>query len=205
MADPPDASEPITCAKSPLSAVIEVDIINDCPLRGIDGDIREITVQHHDETCLGEVLVAEDEPQMLTFQQSIDRDCIDPVLHDHNCLPHIVDVERSSITILLFPPSRDVLSNLIKDLRNRGHSVELRRIISFDDFEKDDVALCDLSVLTDKERTTIEKAIKMGYYDTDQPTDLDDLATEFGLTKSAVSHRLNSGERRIIQNILFGC
>ena len=198
------ASTTVSCTSAPLSAVLEVDMTNDCPLRDIDGEIREISVQHHNGWCRGEVLVAGEEPQIHTYQNSIGPECIDPVLHEHDCLPHIVDVDRDWITIMLYPPSREVLTEIIRDLRDQGHSVNLQRIVSFDEFERDDVALCDLSVLTDKERLTIERAIKMGYYDRNDSTDLEDLAEEFGVTKSAISHRLNSGERRIMQNILFG-
>lgn len=59
----------------------------------------------------------------------------------------------------------------------------------------------DLSVLTDTQWETLRLAFATGYYRQPRQTSLEDLAEELGVSKSAVSQRLNGAERKLVQSV----
>jgi predicted DNA binding protein len=56
--------------------------------------------------------------------------------------------------------------------------------------------------LTETERKTFEAASTSGYYETPRGTTLDELADQFGISKTAVSMNLRRSERKILQGAL---
>lgn len=66
----------------------------------------------------------------------------------------------------------------------------------------DTIAEVDLSVLTEKQRQTLELALDRGYYERPRNTDLTELAEQLDLSKSAVSQRLRTAELKLIKNAL---
>ena len=60
----------------------------------------------------------------------------------------------------------------------------------------------ELDILTEKQRETLELAIKKGYYEKPRAADLTTLAEELEISKSAVSQRLRTAERKLITNAL---
>ena len=63
-------------------------------------------------------------------------------------------------------------------------------------------ARVDLGVLTDKQRRTLELALREGYYERPRESNLTDLAEQLDLSKSAVSQRLRTAERKLIKATL---
>ena len=60
----------------------------------------------------------------------------------------------------------------------------------------------DLSVLTDKQREAVELALREGYYDRPREADLTVLADALDISKSAVSQRLRTAERKLVKSTL---
>jgi predicted DNA binding protein len=56
----------------------------------------------------------------------------------------------------------------------------------------------DLSVLTEKQRTTVELALAKGYYEQPREVALGTLADRLGVSKSAVSQRLRNAETALV-------
>ncbi len=56
--------------------------------------------------------------------------------------------------------------------------------------------------ISPKQWETIEAAVDHGYYQTPKAASLTDLAEELGVSKSAVSQRLNRVERNLIQSLV---
>lgn len=60
----------------------------------------------------------------------------------------------------------------------------------------------DLSVLTEKQREAVELALREGYYERPREADLAALAGTLDISKSAVSQRLRTAERKLIKSTL---
>ena len=62
----------------------------------------------------------------------------------------------------------------------------------------------DVEALTPKQWEALELAFEEGYYDQPRSVDLETLATELSISKSAVSQRLRSAEARVVGSVLDG-
>lgn len=60
----------------------------------------------------------------------------------------------------------------------------------------------DTDVLTDVQRETLVHAVEEGYYATPRLVDLDCLAEEFDVSKSAISQRLRKAEAAIVRHVV---
>lgn len=59
----------------------------------------------------------------------------------------------------------------------------------------------DLGEMTQTQWETLELAFSKGYYHHPRETSLEELSCELGISKSAVSQRLNGAERKLIQSV----
>ena len=62
--------------------------------------------------------------------------------------------------------------------------------------------LCDFGLLTDKQQEALLLAVRRGYYAQPLEVTLSELAAELNVGKSAVSHRLQAAESKVIRNHL---
>ena len=62
----------------------------------------------------------------------------------------------------------------------------------------------DVGILTEMQRRTLEMAYEAGYYETPRRTDLGELSEELGVSRSAVSQRLNTAEAKLVSAVLDG-
>jgi predicted DNA binding protein len=74
--------------------------------------------------------------------------------------------------------------------------------ITAPEFSEETTVEFDLGSLTDKQRQTLRLALRTGYYERPRETDLTELATELGISKSAVSQRLRTAEHKLIKQAL---
>ena len=127
--------------------------------------------------------------------------CICPVFARYDCIPDIEDVREGSMIVTLNVPDRTELRPIVADLRETGARVHLRRLTRTDGGNERSLEL-EVSELTEKQREAVEIAVEEGYYETPRRTDLDALATELGVSKSAVSQRLNAVESKLIRSLV---
>lgn len=126
--------------------------------------------------------------------------CICPVLKRHECLTHLEGVQSDSLVITVTAPRRDVLFELLGDLREIGSSVSIRWLTSVDgDGETVEI---DLEAITRTQRETLEAAIEAGYYTDGDGMTLSELAADLNLSESAISQRLNAAETRLVKAFL---
>jgi predicted DNA binding protein len=106
--------------------------------------------------------------------------------------------------------SDGVANDALSDLdRHNDFSIETRESISFADYldliqnvgpaQRLLEACRDLSSV---ERATLERAFDAGYFEDPRDATLSDLATEFGVSKTAVSKNLRRGERKILDQVV---
>lgn len=62
----------------------------------------------------------------------------------------------------------------------------------------------DIDALTPKQWEALQLAFEEGYYDQPRSVDLETLADELSISKSAVSQRLRSAERTLVEGVLEG-
>ena len=63
-------------------------------------------------------------------------------------------------------------------------------------------SMVQVATITETQWEAAKLAVEMGYYDVPRRVSLGDLASELGISKSAVSQRLSNLERAIITNLV---
>lgn len=111
------------------------------------------------------------------------------------------DGETQQQIVITFSISNpDLAENVIRILAHMEDSVELKQITE----DLSTVVGIDMCVLTPLQRETLVFAIENGYYDEPRETDLEELSDALGVSKSAVSQRLRTAERKLITQISQG-
>lgn len=103
------------------------------------------------------------------------------------------------IQLVLEVPNHENLGEVLENLSDASVTVRTEDIRPAGRLEESRVTV-DLGILTDKQLSTLELALEMGYYVRPRETDLATLADRLGISKSAVSQRLRTAEMKIIQN-----
>lgn len=113
-------------------------------------------------------------------------------------LPRIIDIRGDSLVIRTCTSERGKLRELFDQLQEIA-PVDVLRIRPID--APDCMTMLDLTPLTEKERKAIERAVTSGYYGSPRRTSLGELASEFGVSKQALSRRLNNAESKLITQL----
>lgn len=174
-----------------------------CPLGAREGS-KEVAA--HDLVCEGgdcavgcecRATVETDEGMRLVGKR-IEEDCVCPVFRSYDCVASIEAVENGELVVAVSLSSRQVLTDVVADLRDRGATVELRSISEVGRTRNPRQLRIDASSVTAKQREAIEAAIESGYYETPREADLSDLADQLGVSRSAVSQRLTAAETTLV-------
>ena len=194
-----------TFERRDLCAMAKVEVGDECPLMNIDEPIHEVNIQYRDGVCHVEALVGQDCATTVFAEHDMGPNCIGPVFQAAKCYPRVKTVEDDSLSVRLVLPDREVLTSIVDSIRQRDLDIS---IVQLADLNADAVGkqsvVCDLSILTGKERAALELAVERGYFQTPHTLKLEDLAKEFEITDSAFSYRLRSAQAKII-NSLFSC
>lgn len=89
--------------------------------------------------------------------------------------------------------SRERLSELSSVFDNMGINYEIEYVRGIESEE----------FLTDKQRSVMETALGMGYYDTPREASLSDVAEELGIAKSTCSETIHRAEEKLVKDF-FG-
>lgn len=159
---------------------------------GIDRDSCE---------CHAEVVYAEDGEQSREYRTSaVSSNCVCPVFEQHDCVSEIKGIEDGSIIVVVSVPNRGALRELLDGLQEVGAVVIVDWLVEGD--QSDATMEIDVSRITSKQRQALETALEAGYYDSPRSADLGTLADELGISKSAVSQRLNAAETKLVRAFL---
>lgn len=132
---------------------------------------------------------------------SIQNGCVCPVFRDHDCVATVDGFDGTELVVSVALPDRDELSRLVTSLRDVEARVRLQRITTAGGTEPDNTLELDADRITDKEREAVNVAIEMGYYERPRRTDLSELADRLGVSRSAVSQRLNNVETKLVDEL----
>jgi hypothetical protein len=186
-----------------LWAVLKIDVGGNCPLTDIDADIESVDLQQMNGECQANVVTDEADMAVLHTRQTMGSDCISWVFHDHGCVPHVMDAGEDSLVVTVYPDERETLPKIVASLRELGYVVDIQRLVGVNqDLIEESTVLCNLSVLTEKQREAVELAVDRGYYDRCNDTCMESMAQELGISKSALSRRLKSAEAKLMLELM---
>lgn len=196
-------------AESPLAVQLEIVPHDEagCVVANHDRAVAEVTQRLKgwhggcDDCrthCQAAITFENTEREVLT--EPIGDRCVCPAFDRTDCVPELETVRDGALVVSLAVPGRVELRRTIDGLRDVGARVTLRRITTFD--EDDEMSVePDAVDVTSKQREAIEVAVAEGYYDAPRRTDLADLAGRLGISKSAVSQRLNTVEAKLVRSL----
>lgn len=111
------------------------------------------------------------------------------------------ETEQEKLQIVLEVTDQDTLQQLMHVLKECRVSVKTKTI-THANLSDQTTANIELDILTEKQRDTLELALKEGYYERPRNADLNDLSEILDISKSAVSQRLRSAETKLIKTAL---
>lgn len=156
-----------------------------------------------DGECRSELIDRTDGRSTYVQTDVTDR-CICPAFRRHDCIASIDEARNGSLYVSVTTPTRTELEAIVETLRDTGATVHLERIGSSSD--EPDTAGRRLTIetddLTEKQRNAVVVAVESGYYETPRKADLGDLADELGVSRSAVSQRLNAVESKLVTSLV---
>lgn len=186
----------------------------DCPLNELDGEIIDINHQFVGEDCHTDATVTDSSTtadfdvsgiadatgsRIVHSKRSRGSVCHCPVFLEYDCIPRTTGFNDDHLIVETYLPDRERLSELVDALRDVTDGVSLRRLSRIDDTddERSTTVTLELYDLTPKQREAATKAVSAGYYQTPRETTVGDLAAELGISKSAMSRRLNAVEAKL--------
>lgn len=148
--------------------------------------------------CHTELSFDEDGDSEHTYLKSaVSKKCICPVFGTHDCIPRIKAVKSGYLVVVLTVPDRETLREVIDGLRAVGAQITVEWLV--DGGEHSETTEIDVSTITEKQQEALELAMERGYYETPRQTNIGELATQLGISNSAVSQRLNAAETKLVK------
>ena len=213
MATSTGASDQLASQESSLCARLWIEphpkascAILDAGDRGEEIDRNEVCRDDSssDVGCRAVVTVVDDgysERRLVAAQ--IGQHCICPAFRQNDCVVDIRTFRDGAMLVSVAVPSRRALRDIVSSLRDRGASVRLEQILPLSPQSEDDRRIeLDAKSITEKQREAIDTAVRTGYYATPRRAGLDDLADELGVSRSAVSQRLNAAESKLAREFI---
>lgn len=184
-------------------AVLAIEPSDDCPFQSVD-DIIDARNSLVDDSCHCQYVTCpspDDEPVVGQTSQTHETDCACHMFGKYGCVPNLLEVEDEQIVFSVFLPNRDVITDLVEELRAVSELVSLRRITDGCEGVGDEMQEVDLTELTEKQRETLNLAIEGGYYEQPSGLSLKELAADLDVSKQAVSQRLRAAEQALFEQL----
>jgi predicted DNA binding protein len=187
---------------------VEPSASSGCPLSGFEQDIAEVRQQHTAEECHADVTIApedcgcsdDDCTEVVHTTSHVEPTCVCTVFSEYGCIPQITEISGDEVVMETFLSDRDLLADLVDDLKAVVDGLSLRRLKRVGSLENDgrqaSVTL-DLFELTEKQREAAAAAVAAGYYSRPRETSLGDLAANLDISESAISQRLSAVESKL--------
>lgn len=199
--------EPGTTQTDELWVEIEIDRHSEvsCPVTEYESDAIDGDIQLVGDQCHATVQVDEDPASTRVLTTPIRETCTCNVVCRSGITPSDLLIEDGSLRINAFVESRDTLLELSARLTESKDQWHLRRLQTASEWSDAETAstgqlLEDVS-LTEKQREVVQVAVSKGYYANPREASLSDLAAEVGVTRSALSQRLNAVEAKLIETL----
>lgn len=184
---------------------VEIGADHRCPLAGLPATDGFGTVQLVGSTCHLTIETGDekdDGSRVRTVATPIDDGCICAAVCGPGFAPVQMTVEHGRLTIGAYATDRERLSDATERLEDLAEQWRLQRLATPSTNSTSATGwrsghLDDLS-LTEKQREAVQTAVDRGYYRRPRDSSLGDLAEELGVTRSALSQRLNAVEMKLV-------
>lgn len=173
-----------------------------CPITDAAVDLGDVRVNAVGEECNVVLQPQSDGTAMMTAEGTVSTNCLCHVFAEHGCVPHVRGVEAGTMAITTYVTDRSAVRGLVESLRETVGSVQLSRLAIVEGPDATEQVTVDLTTLTPKQREALELAVVRGYFDEDRDTDIDALASELEISKSAVSQRLRAGHSKLAKAVI---
>lgn len=185
---------------------IEIVPKGSCFVDEISAEITDITLQFPGDDCHSDVTVASDDSdrEVDIVHHSGDRcpNCPGVIFSEYDLVPQFIDQDGEAFLVRTYLPADHQLSDLIEDLRRVSSRVSVQKIHDIRQSDVDAlISELDLSLLTSKQRTAVERAVERGYYSSPPGVSLTVLADDFDVSESALSQRLSRAEETLMGQI----
>lgn len=187
---------------------VELAESNPCPLCSLDESIVDVRHQLGQQICHLDAQMTDSYcecPHECTtvehIETQVEPDCACPVFVKHGCVPQVTESDDSKVIIKTYLSDRELLTDLIGDLKAAVETVSVRRLKRVDrrdESNRQKFVTLDLYELTDKQRQAITAAVAAGYYETPREVSLGELADRLEISKSALSQRLKAAESKLV-------
>lgn len=184
-----------------LAAEIHPDAA--CPLAESVDPSATGSVQLVGETCHVSVSATDEagDGEVRTYTTTVDDDCVCPTFCRSGCVPEVLAIEDGSLHVGAYADSRNTLGDVLEGVKSDAANVRLKRLTTASETADSSGwrhEAIDQIPLTDKQREAVRTAVEMGYYESPRDASLGDLADTLGVTRSALSQRLNAVETKLI-------
>ena len=200
---PPAVEESSTDGPQQIQVDLRVEAESgvECPLFDGPDDVADARVTTVDDRYVVDIVPA-DGPDGGTVRRAtgaIDDGCPCRVFGQVGCVPHVRAVRGRTLFVTAYVDDRSDVRELVAALRERVGPVTLERLGVVDGPDSADRASVDLGSITAKQREAMEMAVRHGYFEGE--TTLGEMAEELGISKSALSQRLRTGQAKLVRSI----
>lgn len=198
---PPEERPP---SEGTLAVEFVIDHPAGCPVVGAGLAVTEVATRIVEGVCRSDVVVDGPEGAAVRREDAlVGPACVCPVFDEFGVVPRIVGTTETGVVVRTYVADRETLSALVVALKTVADAVSLRRISTTASAPASTVRV-SLDALTPVQRETIEAAVEAGYYADPRGTTLGDLAASHGVSKSAMSRRLQAAERKLVDEVFPG-
>ncbi len=159
-----------------------------------EGPIKQYVDELRSQPTTKEIEVTYQSPQAYWTRlvHKLDQDSIHNTILQSGCMTRLPIVVESGIQKhMVLAPSQKQLSLLLKELRSKFTSVEIRRIQS--------VPTGTYYIpLTEKQQSAFKLAYESGYYEIPRRSNLSELGQKLGIKRVAMQERIRRVETRIM-------
>lgn len=191
---------------------VELEVVRggSCVMEQVDGEVIDVDIRFDGGDCQCDIGVrqrtAEGERTFTKhFTRSVCEYCPGIVFADYGCIPRYLRIDDGSFVMETYTSDTETVAEIVNDVRERCESVSVRSITSTEGLEYPETCTVDLSVLTPKQREAVHRAKLAGYYDPGTKVPLEELAEELGISKSALSQRLQRAEGNVLRQLSCEC
>lgn len=182
-----------------IQVELEITPLVPCPVAALD-DVSEVHQRVGDDVCRVDALVegSDSSAHITHLSTEVGPSCSCLVFDAFDCVPQVRSTGES-LRIRTYVPDRATLAALVAALRETASMVRLLRISETPKAEHSTERVSvSLDSLTPTQRETLEVAIASGYFATPKEVSLEELAAEFGVSKSAISRRLHAAQTKLV-------
>jgi hypothetical protein len=175
----------------------------DCPVAGLSDTEATGSVQLTGDRCHAQLSFSEDD--VTVYTASVEAGCACAGVCGPGITPVDLSVEDGILVVGAYVADRDRLAAVVDSLRASGDDWQLRRLTTPDRNRAVDAGLASQLLgevsITEKQREAVRTAIAMGYYADPREATLGDLASRLGVSRSALSQRLNAVESKLVESL----